>query len=314
METRQGRAYSLCAIAIGVSLSLAGYSSIVVAQSIPRSLSDRDMPTVEIYPRYPVSKTSSPGGGPQIYDPDRASVSVVIYSSMCPATLPFGLLSQQVKTSANGSRFDISGVRFGFQPVCTGQALGPVIYSVWLRDLVPGIYQTVVSSEPGDAPPDSMASTITTMVRDFVVLNLDQAGKAAIENPAPGKVQSGIGLISGWACVADRVEISIDGGPRINVQGNMPRGDVTPICGHGTAGFGLLTNFNLLGAGTHTIQAYVKGVPVGQSTSFDVVVPAGEFVRGLTQEIAIPNFPSVGKTATIDWREAEQNFGLKDVR
>jgi hypothetical protein len=272
------------------------------------------MPTVEIYPRYPISKSLSPGGGPEIIDADRASVSVAIYSSMCPATLPFGLLSEQVKTSVNGNRFEISGVRFGFSPVCSMQAEGPVIYSVRLGHLGPGMYQAVVSSEPGDAPPGSSASTITTMVRDFVVLNLDQAGKAVIENPALGKVQSGIGLISGWACVADRVEISIDGSPRIKVQGDMARLDVRPVCGHDTAGFGLLTNFNLLGAGTHSIQAYVKGVPIGQPASFDVVVPAGEFVRGLTKEITVPNFPSVGKTATIDWREAEQNFGLKDVR
>ena len=36
--------------------------------------------------------------------------------------------------------------------------------------------------------------------------------------------------------------------------------------------------------------------------------------RHLTREVAIPDFPTSGKTTTMNWREAEQNFGLKDVR
>jgi hypothetical protein len=152
------------------------------------------------------------------------------------------------------------------------------------------------------------------MSQEFVVLNLDQAGSALIESPAPESTQSGISLISGWACVADRVEISIDGGARTKVQGDMPRADVKPVCGHSTAGFGQLINFNTLGAGQHTIQVFVKGVPIGEPARFNVLVPAGEFMTGIRRELTVTDFPATGKTATIDWREAEQNFGLKDVR
>jgi hypothetical protein len=143
---------------------------------------------------------------------------------------------------------------------------------------------------------------------------MNQAAQAQIENPSPGSTQSGIGLISGWACVADSVEISIDGGLHFKMQGEMSRADVKPVCGHDTAGFGHLINFNTLGAGEHSLQIFVKSVPIGAPTLFSVVVPAGEFVRGITREVAIPNFPISGKTTTIDWREAEQNFGLKNVR
>ena len=35
----------------------------------------------------------------------------------------------------------------------------------------------------------------------------------ALENPGPASFQSGIGLVSGWVCAADVVELEIDGGP-----------------------------------------------------------------------------------------------------
>ena len=35
---------------------------------------------------------------------------------------------------------------------------------------------------------------------------------AQLENPQPGSFQSGIGLISGWACTANRIDIQIDSG------------------------------------------------------------------------------------------------------
>lgn len=37
-------------------------------------------------------------------------------------------------------------------------------------------------------------------------------------------------------------------------------------------------------------------------------------MSGIARESTIDNFPSAGKTATVDWRESEQNFRLKAVR
>ena len=45
-----------------------------------------------------------------------------------------------------------------------------------------------------------------------------------LENPAPGSFQSGIGLISGWVCNANRIDIDVDG--RATLQAayrNRPR-------------------------------------------------------------------------------------------
>lgn len=286
----------------------------------PVSLGDRDKPGVEIYPRYPVSKTSDPGPSQFSNDPTRAGVIALVYRNSIMANRPEEEMGRGIRptTTVNGFNIAVKGVRYGFSPIdgFTGVVLGPAVQSVFLGNFGPGRYTVALSGEPGDTEDTSpsASTTVTTMVREFVVLSLDQAGKALLESPPQGSAQSGIGLISGWACVADRVEISIDGGPRIKVPGETGREDVLPVCGHGNAGFGTLLNYNRLGAGPHSIQLYVKGVPMGEPTRFNVIVPEGEFIRGIERELTIDNFPSAGKTATIDWREAEQNFRLKDVR
>lgn len=247
----------------------------------PVSLGDRDKPHVEIYPKYPVSKTSDPGSSQFSNDFTRASVIALVYRNSVMAHAPEEELrfADPPTKTVDGFNIAVKGVRYGFSPIdgFTGTVLGPAVQSVFLGDLGPGRYTVTLSGKPGDTSDTSAsaATTVETMVREFVVLSLDQAGKASIENPPQGSTQSGIGLVSGWACVADRVEISIDGSPRIKVPGETGRGDVQPVCGHGNAGFGSLLNYNLLGAGAHSIQLYVKGVPMGEPTRFTVMVPGG---------------------------------------
>lgn len=67
---------------------------------------------------------------------------------------------------------------------------------------------------------------------------IDQA--VTVSTPEQTHTQSGLGLISGWACVADKVEISIDGGVPVKISGEMERLDVKHVCGQITAGFGKL--------------------------------------------------------------------------
>jgi hypothetical protein len=153
-----------------------------------------------------------------------------------------------------------------------------------------------------------------TQELSFAVLTQAQAQKGLVEIPAQDSVQSGVGLISGWSCVADAVEISIDGGARIKVPSESPRGDVESVCSHPNAGFGLLMNYNTLSEGEHTVQLYVKGVAIGDLRKFKVVKPKGEFARGLVKQITVADFPETGKSTTLDWREGEQRFGIKEVK
>lgn len=138
----------------------------------------------------------------------------------------------------------------------------------------------------------------------------------ALENPQPSSYQSGIGLISGWSCEGSTITVSIDGGPQRGVPYGSSRTDTASICGASTTntGFGLLFNYNGLGTGTHTAQIYVNGQPRGNPTTFTVTAPSGEFLSGFSRELTVPNFPVAGKTATLIWQEAQQNFAIKSVQ
>ncbi len=283
-----------------------------------QSLGHRDKPNIEIYPKYPVSITTEPGVGQFSSDFSRAAVVATVYRVTCFTTIP-EFDEQKIlgspSVTIDGFNVAVKRVRFGFSPICgyLGANEGPVVQSVFLGNFGPGVYKLSAVGEPGDNL-DGQSTNTTTLTRKFTVLTLEQAGKAVIENPSPGSAQSGVGLISGWACVADRVEISIDGGERVHVGGESARGDVLSVCGHQNAGFSQLLNFNLLGAGEHTLQLFVKGVAIGEPTRFTVVIPAGEFIRGLKRETVINDFPSAGKNAIIDWRESEQNFRLRELQ
>ena len=141
------------------------------------------------------------------------------------------------------------------------------------------------------------------------------AGHAAglLENPSPATAVSGIGVISGWHCTASKVEIEFDGGARLLAGGGTDRLDAAATCGKRNVGFGLLLNWAVLGAGTHTIRALADGVEFGRA-SVNVVTLGSEFVTGKTAATTIPDFPSSGKTSVLEWREAEQRFAITEVR
>ena len=86
-----------------------------------------------------------------------------------------------------------------------------------------------------------------------------------LENPGANSFQSGIGVISGWVCEADAVEIAIDGETQAAAYGT-PRADTVADCGDVANGFGLLFNWNLLGGGVHTVRAVVDDVELGRAT------------------------------------------------
>ena len=84
--------------------------------------------------------------------------------------------------------------------------------------------------------------------------------QATLENPQPDSFQSGIGLISGWACNAQQIEITFNGGPPVEASYGTSRSDTQATCGDADNGFGLPFNWNLLGDGVHTVQALADGI------------------------------------------------------
>ena len=131
-----------------------------------------------------------------------------------------------------------------------------------------------------------------------------------LENPGPNTFQSGIGVISGWVCEGEAVEIAINGVAQPAAYGTE-RLDTEDICGDTDNGFGLLFNWNLLGDGEHTVVAYVDDVELGWAT-VQVTTLGQEFLRGAEGECAVADFPMPGESVTLEWQQNSQNFVIVD--
>ncbi len=130
---------------------------------------------------------------------------------------------------------------------------------------------------------------------------------ATLENPVPGSVKSGVGLISGWICDAEKLEVSFDGGPRKFAPYGSERTDTDGVCGDTNNGFGLLINYNELGDGPHTITLYADDVVV-TLVNFNVRTLGTNFLRGVVGQgtIALSNEMAVH----VQWEETTQGFTI----
>ena len=132
-----------------------------------------------------------------------------------------------------------------------------------------------------------------------------------LENPGLNSFQSGIGVISGWVCEADEVEIAI-GHLTLQVAGyGTERVDTLGVCGDTDNGFGLLFNWNLLDDGEHEVIAYVDGEELGRAT-VRVTTLGHEFLRGAEGECVVEDFPRLGQSVLLEWQQNSQNFVITD--
>ncbi len=137
-----------------------------------------------------------------------------------------------------------------------------------------------------------------------------EAPTGFLENPGDGSSQSGVGIISGWVCEAEEVEIEINGTPQVAAYGTE-RLDTQGVCGDSNNGFALLFNWNLLGNGTHTVRTLADDQEFGRAT-FTVTTLGTEFLRGVSGGYWIPDFPQAGQRVGIVWQQASQNFVIVD--
>ena len=132
-----------------------------------------------------------------------------------------------------------------------------------------------------------------------------------LENPQPGGRESGIGIVSGWFCNANRIDIEFDGTTLYQAAYGTARADTIGACGKSNTGFALLINWNTLGAGSHQVRALADGVEFARATA--VVVPLGaEFHQGKKGTMRLDNFPDIGKGVIVEWQESKQNFVIRD--
>ena len=130
---------------------------------------------------------------------------------------------------------------------------------------------------------------------------------AALENPAPGAIKSGVGVVSGWVCDAEKLEVSFDGGARLFVPYGSSRPDTAGVCGDTDNGFGLLWNYNELGDGPHTVALYIDDILITQ-VNFNVTTLGTKFLRGVTGQGAVRL--SNGQTVLVQWEETTQGFTI----
>ena len=148
----------------------------------------------------------------------------------------------------------------------------------------------------------------------------------SVENPAADTPQSGIGVISGWACGPRHIVVEFNGDEalRFDVPTGSRRDDVVERtrCTKTHTGFGLLFNWNLLGDGEHTMRIRYKNGnnfwnywrwwkdAEGEilEIPFTVTTLGEEFPEGLAGECVVPAFPDPGQTTRLEWSESLQNF------
>ena len=134
-----------------------------------------------------------------------------------------------------------------------------------------------------------------------------------LENPRPFSVQSGVGIISGWVCEAERIDVVFNPGTdnerTFQAGYGTSRADTEGVCNDSDNGFGLLFNWNLLGAGQHTVSARADGVEFGSATvrvtTFDT-----EFLRDVGKHARLQNFPNTGTDLIVAWQQSLQNFTI----
>ena len=154
-----------------------------------------------------------------------------------------------------------------------------------------------------------LAALVVALAPAFAV------AQGVLEIPRAASHESGIGLISGWHCMAQRIEVSIDGGPRIAAGTRTPRADTSSICGRSDTGFSATFNWSLLpapnpgGPNARRIVAYADGVPFAEA-SFYASRFAEEYLTGRTGHYELRNFPDPGLSTGIQWDQEKQNFAL----
>lgn len=131
---------------------------------------------------------------------------------------------------------------------------------------------------------------------------------AVLESPTAGAfVQSGVGLIRGWACTAQRIEFSIDGGAPQAIAYGTERPDTAAACGDTNNGFGFTQNWSEIGDGVHNLRAFADGAAFAD-VNFTVTTLGRTFLTGLRAQFTLRDFPSAGNEPQVRWSEPQQNF------
>jgi hypothetical protein len=141
----------------------------------------------------------------------------------------------------------------------------------------------------------------------LLLLSSSTFAQGVLEIPQLNSIQNGIGVLSGWKCMATQLTAIFDDGAPLPVLHGSPREDTRSVCGRSDTGFALLLNWNLLGDGRHIVHVFDDGVEFATAT-FTVTTPGVEFLHNGVASVTIPNFPRTGEKTTLQWQESSQSF------
>ena len=115
-------------------------------------------------------------------------------------------------------------------------------------------------------------------------------------------------------CEAEEVELTAADGQvyRAEDASGTSRADTASTCGMPDTGIGLLFNWNLLGDDAHTVRALADGVEFGRATVL-VTTLGEEIVEDAEGTAEVSDFPEAGRTVTVEWQQATQNFVITAV-
>ena len=143
------------------------------------------------------------------------------------------------------------------------------------------------------------------------------ANDVTLEVPASGATMSGIGLISGWACLGGTLEAEISdasgGVSTVALSHGTSRADTESVCGDSDNGFSATVNWSLFAAGPKTIRLLQNGAEVGAARAFSVLPFDREFISGASGMCSIGDFPTAGESATVEWDEPQQRFVVTGI-
>lgn len=240
---------------------------------------------------------------------DKVSVNVQGKSGLCLAS---------IRTNAVMVDNEQATVRVSFRPVnydagdCRYKAPVPIELPPLRAPDDQDSYTISIyeENETADAPPFRATNLIAEI--DYP-LRADAPTDSYAEVPAQGSVQSGIGIIRGWACEAQRVEIQFNELPRTALAYGMARIDTREVCGDSNNGYGAVYAWGLLGPGQHTMRTYIDGT-LTDTVEFEVAGLDNAFATGLDATYELDDFPAPGQSVTIRWSQAAQNFIIVDAQ
>jgi hypothetical protein len=127
-----------------------------------------------------------------------------------------------------------------------------------------------------------------------------------LENPADGGYESGVGVVSGWYCDAQVIEVQFDDGPMLPAAYGTSRTDTIRVCGDSDNGFGMLWNYNINGPGPHVVRVFADGVEF-DSAIFEINTLGHEFIQGLELETELTTL-EYDRNLRLKWQDGKQNF------